>query len=284
MTPIPILESAEVLQGRYPVWLCDIWGVLHNGVAAYPYSSDALIRYREGGGTVVLITNAPRPHRSVARQISELGVPGQAYDAIVTSGDVTRALIEAEAGHGLYHLGPAHDRVLFEGLQVRLVEADLAEAVVCTGLFDDRTETPEHYRDALAAMRAKSLPMICANPDIVVERGSSISYCAGALGAAYESIGGTVAYAGKPKAPIYEAALAMASHLRGQAVTRREVLAIGDGLKTDILGAYDYGIDALFVASAIHLDSRTGLTAASLAALFAGQASRPIAAVERLSW
>jgi len=281
MPMIPIVDSAQAVTGPFTVWLCDIWGVLHNGVTAYPEASEALCSFRRSGGTVVLITNAPRPHGSVARQIAGLGVPAEAYDAIVTSGDVTRRLIEAEAnaGHSVYHLGPQRDLPLFEGLGVHLVGPEVANSVVCTGLFNDETEGPDDYRDALAAMRAKSLPMICANPDIVVERGASISYCAGALGAAYEAIGGKVAYAGKPKTPIYEAALAAAG-----SPDKGKVLAIGDGLKTDILGAHDFGIASLFVASAIHLDTEAGLTPETLAKLFTGQGPRPIAAIERLKW
>jgi len=284
MTTIPILSGVRLLAERYPIWLCDIWGVLHNGVAAYPEASAALQRFRAAGGVVVLITNAPRPHAAIASQISALGVPADAYDGIVTSGDVTRALISAEAGRGIHHLGPAHDKVLFDGLNVQFADTDAAQVVVCTGLFDDRTETPETYRHALAAMREKAQPMICANPDIVVERGSSISYCAGALGAAYEAIGGKVAYAGKPKSPIYEAAFSSASKFRGRSVGKSDVLAIGDGLKTDVLGAFNFGLDVLFVASAIHLDAQTGLTSESLAELFSDESAHPIAAIERLAW
>lgn len=277
---IPIIESVRDFARHYPVWLCDIWGVLHNGVAAYPEASRALSAFRREGGTVVLVTNAPRPHGSVADQIAGLGVPADAYDAIVTSGDVTRHLIavEADAGRPLLHLGPERDLPLFEGLPVRLAGLEEAEAVVCSGLIDDETEGPEDYRTILAAMREKSLPMICANPDIVVERGASISYCAGALGAAYEAIGGKVAYAGKPKTPIYVAALAAAGN-----PDKRKVLAIGDGIKTDILGAADFGIASLFVASAIHMDAGAALSAEELAKLFAG-ARAPIAAIQRLMW
>lgn len=284
MLNIPIIASVSALRERYPIWLCDIWGVLHNGVAAYAEASAALRQFRAAGGVVILITNAPRPHEAIAGQIAKLGVPASAYDAIVTSGDVTRTLIAAEAGHGIYHLGPDHDRVLFEGMGVQLTDLSGARAVVCTGLFDDRNESPATYRKTLARMRESSTPMICANPDILVERGSTICYCAGAIGQAYEQIGGKVAYAGKPKAPIYEAAMLAAGRLRGRQVDNRETLAIGDGLTTDMLGAFDYGLDALFVASGIHFDPATGLTDAALAKLFEAQTSRPVAATARLTW
>ena len=284
MTEIPVLAGTASIADRYRVWLCDIWGVLHNGVSAYPAACQALTRYRGSGGTVVLITNAPRPAADIQTQISELGVPPTAYDAIVTSGDVTRSLIAGYGNRNVFHLGPPKDLTLYAGLEVRLTPVEKAEAVVCTGLFNDLIETPANYAGQLAAMHARGLPMICANPDIVVERGSAICYCAGALGEAYEDLGGRVAYAGKPKQPIYDAAMARASQLRAREVAKSEILAIGDGLKTDILGAHDNGIDVPFVASAIHLDAGTGLTAQSLGRLFPRDQSRPLAAIERLAW
>ena len=284
MTDIPILDGARQLADRYPVWLCDIWGVLHNGEVSYPEASSALARFRDAGGTVILITNAPRPHDDIELQIAGLGVGAAAYDSVVTSGDVTRALIADYAGRNLFHLGPDKDLTLYAGLDTTLTPLTTAEAVVCTGLFNDLVETPAIYANQLAEMRAKNLPMICANPDLVVERGSSISYCAGALGEAYEALGGSVAYAGKPKPPIYLAALARAAELRGKPIAKREVLAIGDGLKTDILGAHDNGLDALFVASGIHLGAGNALDVSSLSRLFAAAHALPVAAIERLAW
>ena len=284
MTAIPIFDGVRAIASRYPVWLCDIWGVLHNGEAAYPAATDALLQFRESGGTVILITNAPRPHGDIARQIAGLGINAAAYDAIVTSGDVTRKLIAAYAGRKIFHLGPEKDHTLFAGIGITLAPVQTAEAVICTGLIDDLSETPTDYIGQLASFNARNLPMICANPDIVVERGSQICYCAGALGQAYEALGGAVAYAGKPKAPIYQEAMARAARLRGGTIAKREALAIGDGLRTDILGAHDFGLDALFVASGIHLNANIGLDAGSLAGLFAGAKARPIAAVERLAW
>ena len=284
MVDIPIIDGARTLAGRYPVWFCDIWGVLHNGVAAYPAASEALVAFRAAGGTAILITNAPRPHDDVERQIASLGVPADAHDVIVTSGDVTRALISDYGKRPLFHLGPERDTSLFEGTGARLTGLDAAEAVVCTGLIDDVMETPDSYRDQLAAMRARNLPMICANPDIVVERGAAICYCAGAIGQAYKAIGGEVAYAGKPHAPIYEVAMTRAAQVRGAPISKRDVLAIGDGLHTDILGAGLFGIDALFVASGIHLSPSEGLNELTLAKLFTGQGPHPIAATAHLAW
>src|SRR5215831_9211700 len=199
------------LAGDYDVVLCDVWGVVHNGVAAAAEAGDALTRFRERGGTVVLITNAPRPGEKVARlTLDRLGVPRAAYDGIVSSGDVTRALIAARAGARVFHIGPERDLPLFEGLDAPLAALEHADYAVCTGLNDDTVETPHDYRDLIARMRARSLPMICANPDVVVERGDKLVYCAGAIADPYAAAGGEVIYAGKPYRPIYEQALALA--------------------------------------------------------------------------
>jgi HAD superfamily hydrolase (TIGR01459 family) len=281
---IPILAGARGLAARYPVWLCDIWGVLHDGVVSFRPPVEALTAYRNAGGLVILITNAPRPFPDVARQIEQLGIGADAYDAIVTSGDVTRDLIAARAGQGLLHIGTDKDRSLFAGLDVRLTGPGDATAVVCTGLIDDTHETPAAYGPQLAALHARGLPMICANPDVVIMRGADLCYCAGALGQAYEALGGSVAYAGKPHAPIYAAALARAEAIRGRPIEKREMLAIGDGLNTDIAGAHGYGIDMLYIASGIHLAAGQTLDAASLAGLFAGRSERPVAAQAELTW
>jgi HAD superfamily hydrolase (TIGR01459 family) len=280
----PILSGARGLSVRYPVWLCDIWGVLHDGVVAFAPAVEALTQFRRAGGLVILITNAPRPFGDVARQIEGLEIGTAAYDAIVTSGDVTRDLIAAYAGKRLLHIGADKDRSIFARLDVRLVPAGHAEAVVCTGLVDDTHETPAAYATQLAELRTRDLPMICANPDVVIMRGADLCYCAGALGEAYEKLGGTVAYAGKPHAPIYQAALARAEAIRGYPVEARQVLAIGDGMNTDILGAHRYGLDMLYVASGIHLEAGEGLTPASVARLFKDRPERPVGALAELAW
>ena len=281
---IDLVAGVQRLAGRYPVWLCDIWGVLHNGVVAFAPAVNALSQFRAGGGRVVLLTNAPRPHGDVARQIAQLGIGPAAYDAIVTSGDVTRRLIAGYAGRGLVHIGPEHDRSLFAGLGAHLVPELQAAAAVCTGLVDDTHETPAAYAVQLARLKARELPMICANPDLVIMRGAEICYCAGAVGQAYEALGGPVAYAGKPHPPIYAEALARAEEICGRTVAKRELLAIGDGMDTDILGAHRFGVDMLYVASGIHLGAGEGVTGATLAKLFAGRPERPVAAIAELAW
>lgn len=283
---IPILDSIALLSRRYCAWLTDIWGVLHNGVRPFPAAVEACQLYRENGGVVILISNSPRPRDGVIEQLRQIGVPDDAYDGVATSGDVTRTLVSAYAGRGVYHLGPERDLGIFTGLPVTFAGPAAAAAVVCSGLVDDDTETPEDYADLLAALQARGLPMICANPDIVVERGEKLIYCAGALAEAYERLGGRVVYAGKPHKPIYDLALALVTAHRNAAMPRHRVVAIGDGIRTDMAGAACHNIDAVFVASAVHMgDARNGgLTPASLAEAFAQQKKLPIAAFRQLAW
>lgn len=283
------------LAGRYDVLLCDLWGVMHDGRRALPDAVDATQRFRQAGGTVVFVTNSPRPRESVLKQIATLGVPDGTFDAVVTSGDVTVAAIAAEAGRLLYHIGPPRDLELFaavhrrSGIAPRLSAFSEAAFVVVTGLFDDRAETPRHYADTLAAMRARDLVMICANPDIVVHIGETLIHCAGGLAEAYAALGGRTLLAGKPHAPIYAEALALAEAARGRTVARARVLAVGDGLVTDGAGAARETIDFLLVTSGIHRDefhpdpdvSREG---ARYADRLAALASPPLYAMPSLCW
>jgi ribonucleotide monophosphatase NagD (HAD superfamily) len=163
---------------------------VHNGIAAFTEAADALARFRARGGTVIFITNAPYPADAVQRFLDRLGVRRDAYDAIISSGDVTRGVVEKRLAQRVFHLGPPRDLPIFAGLKVAFAPVESADYVVCSGLFDDRTETPENYRDMLAFMRGRSLFMVCANPDAVVERGDTLVYCAGALADAYVALGG----------------------------------------------------------------------------------------------
>ncbi len=224
-----------------------MWGVLHNGIAAFPAAVDAISRFRRAAGPVILITNAPRPSPSVRPQLRALGVPDESYDAIVTSGDVTRGLIAARPGVKIFHIGSPRQLPFYEGLDVAFVAEADAELVSCTGLVDDETETPEDYRDLLQRFVSRRLPMVCANPDIVVEHGGKLIFCAGALARLYEDLGGEAILAGKPHAPIYDAARKKLAELGG-----KKLLAVGDGLPTDIRGAVDNGLPALFVTGGIH--------------------------------
>ena len=245
------IASLEEISGRYAAILCDVWGVLHNGVRHFEPAAEALAAARGRGLAVVLITNAPRPHEGVEGQLASLAVPQAAWDRVVTSGDVTRELVSA-GPRKVFHLGPERDLGLYDGLDIDIVEEFEANSVVCTGLVDDEIETPDDYAEMLRRMRARNLPMISANPDIVVERGDRIVWCGGALARDYALLGGRTLVAGKPHAPIYAAALKAAGAVLGREVRREEALAIGDGVLTDIKGASDNGIDALYVSGGIH--------------------------------
>ena len=283
---IPVLDSIENLGGRYRAWLVDIWGVMHNGRRAFPHAVASTQAFRASGGIVVLLSNSPRPSESAQAQLRGLGVPDDAYDATVTSGDLTRHELGKHEGARVFHLGPARDLSIFDGLDVVLVGPGEADLVVCSGLFDDETETPDDYADLLRGLVARSLPMICANPDHLVERGHQLIYCAGALAAAYEREGGSVVYAGKPYAPIYELALEIIDRLAGESVTKDAILAIGDGVNTDIAGAADAGIDSIFVASGLHVPggAEEELDRDHLAELFAHAKRRPLGAIRALTW
>jgi HAD superfamily hydrolase (TIGR01459 family) len=282
------IERFEPLARDYDVLLCDVWGVVHNGLAAFPAACEALSRFRAGGGTAILVTNAPRASDSVGRILDRMNVPRESYDAIVSSGDVTRGIVSARRPQSVFHLGPERDASIFKDLDVSFAPVETAGYVVCSGLFDDTIETPENYRDMLAAMRARNLFMVCANPDIVVERGDTLVYCAGALADAYAALGGEVLYCGKPYAPIYETALKHAAALRGgQAPARKRVLAIGDSVRTDLKGAAAFGLDCMFVTSGIHAEeygSREAPDLDALNAIFAAAGVNPRAAMRGLAW
>lgn len=239
------------LSHRYPVWFVDIWGVIHNGEKPFVETVATLARHRKEGGTVVLVSNSPRSAKGVIQQLDEIGVRRDAYDDAVTSGDVTQDLMRLVPSGKLYHIGPARDLSLFDGLPVKRVGLTEADAIICTGLVHDDRETPEDYREELAALRARNLPMISANPDKIVRKGERLIYCAGALAEAYQKLGGEVSMAGKPYAPIYELALRKAFRLRDISIERNDVLAIGDGPETDILGAANQGFPVVYVGGGV---------------------------------
>lgn len=239
------------LFGNYDVIFSDVWGVIHNGVDAFRPAADALKRAREAGLKVVLITNSPRPFPGVAAQMEMMGITNESYDQIVTSGDVTRELIAA-GPRKIFHLGPERELAIYDGLDVELVEEYEASAVVCTGLVDDEVETPEDYAEMLQRFRSRDLPFICANPDLIVERGTRLIWCAGALARDYGQLGGRTLIAGKPHHPIYAAAMEAAEALTGKPVDKSRILAIGDGMLTDVKGAQNYGVDVLYISGGIH--------------------------------
>lgn len=249
--PVPALQGLSSIASDYDVILSDVWGVLHDGRRARPRAGEALTKYREAGGKVVLITNSPRPSPPIHEELAALGVPRSAYDDMVTSGDVTRMAIAEHAGTDVHWVGPRGDAPLFEGLDVGFSGADTATAIVVTDMNDDDDE-PGDYEDEMALWLERKLPLICANPDLIVEQGDRIIYCAGALAEAYRAKGGEVIMAGKPYRPIYRDALRLAGRDPGEGADRSRILAIGDSARTDAAGAARIGIEFLFITGAIH--------------------------------
>lgn len=285
---IPIITSAGPLLEQYRVVLCDIWGVVHDGITAYQGANDALPRFRKSGGVVVLVSNAPRPGASVARLLDQKAVLREAWDDIVTSGDLALRHI-AEAGYTrLYRIGPARrDRDFFDVLPGPHTDIGKAEAIVCTGLNRDREEQPEAYLPVLEEALARNLPFICANPDLAVHVGPDLLPCAGAVAALYENKGGTVFWAGKPHPIAYDSALERAAALTGGPVDRTHVLAIGDAVRTDLAAAAGAGVDALLIAGGLHRDEVVmdgAIVPPRLADLLAPPAPRAVAAMVNLAW
>jgi HAD superfamily hydrolase (TIGR01459 family) len=282
---VDLLPHFSTIAADYDLVLCDVWGVVHNGLQATPAACDALMRARAGGAKVVLITNAPRPSAQVERQLARLHVPRETYDAIVSSGDVTHHEMRKRPQQTVFHLGPERDISVFDGLNVSFAPLESADYVVCTGLFDDEREGPDHYRAMLETMLARKLFMLCGNPDVVVERGDDLVYCAGAIADLYRTMGGEVLYAGKPYRPIYEIAVAQAA--AGREISKQRSLAIGDSVRTDLTGAHGFGIDFLFIMGGIHaeeLGGRADLSTDALDEVFAAAAAKPRAVMRHLTW
>jgi HAD superfamily hydrolase (TIGR01459 family) len=283
--PPQILNGLHEIAGDYDALICDVWGVLHDGNHARSAACDALKRFRGAHGPVVLLSNAPRPVSVLEEQFMRFGVPLDCYDAIVTSGVAAREDLALRAdGRRLpiLHIGPERDRGIFEGLPIDCVDAERAEVVLCTGPYNDDTETPDDYRESLTDLKRRGLILLCANPDIVVQRGGRLIYCAGAIARLYEEIGGKVVYYGKPHAAIYEPTLAAARKAVARAIGRP--LAVGDGLETDIGGANGVGIDALFIADGIHGEQIPVLTPYAMAVFFEKNRVHARAAMRTLVW
>src|SRR3984893_5798200 len=253
------VENLRDLVGEVDVVLSDIWGVVHNGLEALPEACEALHTFRRQGGTVILITNAPRPADSVQRQLRKLHVADESYDAIVSSGDLTRHFVADHLDKKVYWLGPERDNSIHRGLDPVLAPLDQADYIVCTGLFDDETESAEDYRGMMLLARERNLQLICANPDIVVERGDRLIYCAGAIAELYRELGGDVIFYGKPHRPIYQRAMELAGERQSHPIELKKVLAIGDSVRTDLAGAHGFGIDCLFVTRGIHSEEFEGI-------------------------
>jgi HAD superfamily hydrolase (TIGR01459 family) len=282
--PKLIKGLAEIAPG-HDALICDVWGVIHDGHRHHPAAADALYRFKQNHGPVVLLTNAPRVPAEVAAQCASYGLPPDCYDTIVSSGGAARDELERRSASRtlpLHYLGPDRDLTMVEGLDIARTGIAEAEVALAIGLRDDMTETVEDYAGELAAMRARGLTMLCANPDLVVHRGERLVYCAGALAQAYEALGGAVIYYGKPHLPVYESALAQLGALLGHAPNRP--LAVGDGLLTDIKGANAAGLEALFIADGVHGEEIAPYTDEHLAALFTRFGATAGSATRKLVW
>jgi HAD superfamily hydrolase (TIGR01459 family) len=275
-----LLSGLSEIAPNHDALICDVWGVIHDGQRHHPAAAEALFRFKESHGPVILLTNAPRVPAEVAAQCASYGLPDGCYDAIVSSGGAARdELVRRSAAHTLplYYIGPDRDLPMIQGLDIARTGIDEAEVALCIGLVDDLHETPDDYADRLAAMKARGLTMLCANPDLVVHRGADLLYCAGSLAQNYAALGGDVIYYGKPHLPVYEAALKAAGN-------PAKPLAVGDGLLTDIRGANKAGLDVLFIADGVHGEDIEPYTAEHLGDLFARYDARAGAATRVLKW
>ncbi|MGY6550020.1 MAG: TIGR01459 family HAD-type hydrolase [Roseinatronobacter sp.] len=253
-----IADFAEI-STDYELALVDLWGCVHNGHTVYPAAEAALTAYRKAGGRVILVTNSPRPKSGVAMQLAAMGLSADAFDDIATSGDAAQAaMLTGAVGQKVWHIGPEKDDAFFTDLPdwahdhpaIRRVPYDQAEGIVCTGLFDDLNESPVDYRGRFLAAKSRELKMLCANPDIVVDMGETRIYCAGALAQLYEEMGGESLYFGKPHPPIYDLARRLAAQ-GGFALREERTIAIGDGIRTDVLGGVGEGVDTLFITGGL---------------------------------
>lgn len=281
------LDGLSEIAGRYDAVLSDVWGVVHNGIVAHPGAAEALVNFRRLGGRVVLITNAPRPSPPLVAMLDRFGVPREAYDDIVSSGDSTRALLQAYRGKTVHYVGPPEENDgLFEGLDITIGPAESAQAVVVTDLDTD-DDTPDMYNDRITVWLERNLPLIAANPDRVVEHGDRLIYCGGALADLYEARGGMILMAGKPYRPIYTEALRLAEQAAGKSLDRSRILAIGDSVRTDAIGAASAGLDLLFVTGSIHaaeIDAFGNPDPAAIERLLAPSGANLAGFLPRLVW
>ena len=275
-----LISGLSEIADHHDALICDVWGVIHDGQAHHPQAADALFKFKEKHGPVVLLTNAPRVPDEVAAQCRIYGLPDGCYDAIVSSGGAARdelARRSAARTLPLYYIGPDRDLTMIQGLDIVRTDIGEAEVVLAIGLVDDMTETPADYTARLEAMKARGLTMLCANPDLVVHRGEKLVYCAGSLAQAYEGMGGDVIYYGKPHLPVYAAALAAAGH-------PKRPLAVGDGLYTDIRGANAAKLDVLFIADGVHGEDIQPYTDIHLSNLFARFGAHAATVTRTLKW
>lgn len=252
-----IIENLAEIADRYDALFCDLWGCVHNGLTPFPAAADALREYRAGGGKVILLTNAPRPRAGVRKHLDQMGLPEACYDDIATSGDSARAaMFTGAVGQKVYFIGEDRDQTFFKPLNLiddplEITQTPLAEAegIVCCGPFDPHAD-PSVMRETFLYAKTKGMKLLCANPDLVVDRGESREYCAGSLAALYTEMGGTSLYFGKPHPPVYDLARRRLTAL-GNVVPEARILCVGDGIHTDISGAMGEGLDSLFISGGL---------------------------------
>ncbi|HFB2048201.1 MAG: TIGR01459 family HAD-type hydrolase [Hyphomicrobiaceae bacterium] len=282
----PIIEFAGPLLLQYDVLFCDVWGVVHDGVNGYKEGCAALAKFRNNGGTVILVSNAPRRENTVRQILHEKSVPDDISDAIIASGDLALLFAREQGFRQVHHIGPMREQDLFDNSDFQCVSLTSAEVIFCTGLAYDWKETGEDYRELLRPAVERGLSLICANPDLAVCVGGRLLPCAGAIAKVYEDLGGNVHWAGKPFAIAYKLAQKIAGELRGEKVDKSRILAIGDSVRTDIVGAAGFGVDTLFIGQGIHRDivmSTNQLDVDALDKIFSGQPI-PTAAMTTLRW
>jgi len=286
-TSCPRISGLEEIADNYDAILCDVWGVLHNGVEPYAGAVEALSNFKKSGKLTFLLTNAPRPYQQVSKQLIRLGVDiEKTFDKIVTSGDVTRRMVST-LKQPFFHIGTRSDVTVFEGLDVEISDWREANTVICTGLYDDLNETLEDYVQLLADLKSRDLPFVCANPDIVVEDGGIMRLCAGALAREYEKIGGEIIIVGKPHKPVYDYAHAMLNEASGTPIDKSKILAIGDGINTDIAGALGFGFDVFYISAGIHAadyGAADNPDERQLQKFLDAHNAKPVAWMPRLNW
>ena len=250
-----IIANFAEISDQYDAAFVDLWGCMHNGLTAFPSAVAAMQGFRARGGKVVLVTNAPRPRGPVAEQIAKLGIPDDAWDVIATSGDSARAaMFTGVVGNKVWFIGEDHDQAFFEPMRlldspvmIEQVPLEQATGIVCSGPFDPFAD-PAIYRPQFLLAKQMGLKLLCANPDIVVDRGESREWCAGALAQLYTEMGGESLYFGKPHPPIYDLAR---RRLTALGVEDARIICIGDGIKTDIQGAMGEDLDSLFITGGL---------------------------------
>ena len=253
--PIKINNFSEIDE-KYDSIICDIWGVIHNGQELFKSSIECLLKYKNIGYPVILVSNAPRPSGEIKVILKKMGLSEKCYDKIITSGDLTQKILnDGNLGSNCYHIGPDRDLNVFDGVNVERVDFDSADFIFVTGLYDDENENDESYLPLLQEAKKRNLKLLCANPDIWVQRGKDLIPCAGAISQKYQSIGGNSINIGKPFAPIFDEAVKQIKLISGR--DANSTIVIGDGIDTDIKGANNYNLDSLLTLGGLFSGQKT---------------------------